>query len=438
MKDIFELKNNGADLWTELTAGATTFIASMYIIIVNPAILADAGFSYSAVQTATVLVSAFSAVLMGLYSNNPMLIAPGMGINSLLVAIISRHESVTYQTALGCVFYAGLLYLALLILDRRRRLLTSVPRMLRYGVAGGIGIFIAQLGLISGGFLHGHPGGGWEFGAVSGSSLTFIIGFFLMSILVVRKVKGALLIGAAATTILAWPIGRWWGGSEPVVVWSGFLAPPDFSLFLQLDLTGPLSPVHWPLILVLFFIMFFDSYSTCVGVAEAGDLVDQDGFPRDLDKSLKTAAIACACSGLLGTSPATAYVESATGVRAGGRTGLTAMTAGLLFLPFLFFSPLLTIVPSLATAPILVLTGVFMLKPLIYVRWERYDEAIPFFIAMVLNPLTNSISQGVIWGCLCWTAVKASCGKFHQVPPLLLVFNLMALILLVIEWRILY
>ena len=189
-----------------------------------------------------------------------------------------------------------------------------------------------------------------------------------------------------------------------------------------------------PFILVLVFSCFVDSLSTCVGVSEAGDLVDEDGEPRGLARSLKANALGLALAGLLGSSPSTVYIESSTGVRAGGRTGLTAVTAGLCFLPFLFISPLLSLVPGLATAPVLVLAGVFMLKPLIYVRWERFDEAAPLFLAMILMPLTGSITQGVIWGCLTWTALKAFSGRHRQIPLTKLVIDLMAVFLLAAEY----
>ena len=214
------------------------------------------------------------------------------------------------------------------------------------------------------------------------------------------------------------------------MAWQGWVQWPDFSLLARLDLAGAAALAWWPLIFVLVFTCLFDSLGTCVGVSEAGDLVDHQGEPRNLGPCLKAGAMALILAGLLGTSPAVPFIESSTGVRAGGRTGLTAVVAGLLFLPFLFFSPLLSLAPAVATAPILVLAGVFMLKPLIYVRWERFDDAIPFFMTMILMPLTHSITQGMIWGCLSWTVLKAAAGKYRQITPALLLMDLMAVILL--------
>ena len=436
LRDYFDLDNNGSNFKKEMIAGLTMFLAAMYIIVVNPAVLSAAGMPFNASLTATVLVSAFSCIMMGLYSNNPILVAPGMSLNVLLVSAIVKVEGVNYATALGCVFYSGVIYLLLMLIDRRKRLISGIPRMLRYGLAGGIGFFIALLGLRSSGFLVGLPEGGFALGSINVKTLTFLAGFAVTSALVVRKVEGAFIWGILLTSLFALPIGRWWGmpgveaASSQVIVWKGLLAWPDFSLLFYLDFIGAAKLIHWPLISVLLFTCFFDSFSTCVGISEAGDLIDETGGPRDLRKSLTADAAAVVLSGIFGTSPATAYIESATGVRSGGRTGFSSVVAGLLFLPFLFFSPLLSLIPPFATAPVLILAGVFMLKPLIYVRWERFDDAIPFFIAMIMMPLTESITQGIIWGILSWTIIKAAYGRFNQIPWVLLVLDVMALLLL--------
>lgn len=437
MRDFFDLKNNGTSAATEIAAGGTTFLSSMYIILVNPAILSQAGLPPAAVLTSTVLVSAFSSILMGLYSNNPLLIAPGMSLNHLFVAAVVRSETMTYQTALGCVFWAGIAFLALLICDPGHRLLSGVPRMLRFGMAGGIGLFIASLGFQSAGFIIIEEPGRLAMGYLDASTVTFLAGLAFTAALVARKLPCAFILGVLVTTLMTWPIGRLWGqtgGSAepaaPLVFWQGWWAWPDLGLILEMDLMSPLLPMHWPFIFVLVFSCFFDSFSTCAGVGEAGDLVDEKGEPRDLERSLKVNAASVAMSGLLGVSPANVYIESSTGVRSGGRTGLTAVTAGLLFLPFLFLWPLLSLVPALATAPVMVLAGIFMLKPLIYVRWERFDEAAPFFMAMITMPLTSSITQGAIWGILSWIVVKASCGKFRHISRVLLLLGLAALVLL--------
>jgi AGZA family xanthine/uracil permease-like MFS transporter len=428
---LFDLANHGTGPGREVLAGTTTFVAAMYIVVVNARVLEAGGLEFAASLTATVVVAAFASILMGLYTNNPLLVAPGMSLNSLFALAVARGQGVDYATALGCVFWAGVLFLLLMVLDRRRRVLRAVPRMLRLGMAGGIGLFIALLGLRSGGFIVTHPDQGLGLGAFTPHSLTFLAGLLITSVLVVRRAPGAFLWGVGLTTALAWPLGRLWAaGGPPAVVWQGWWQAPDFSLLLALDPWGALTLAHWPLIFVILFSCLFDSTGTIVGVSEAGDLVDHHGRPRGLARGLAACGAALAAAGLAGTSPAVAFIESSTGVRAGGRTGLTAVVAGLWFLPFLFMAPLLSLVPALATAPVLVLAGVFMLKPLIYVRWERMDDAIPFFMLMLVMPLTQSITLGIIWGFLSWTVLKAACGKYHQVPPALLLLDAVALALL--------
>ncbi len=231
MRDFFDLKNNGTCVATEIAAGTTTFLASMYIILVNPAILSQAGLPYAAVLTSTVLVSAFCSILMGLYSNNPLLIAPGMSLNHLFVAAVVRSETMTYQTALGCVFWAGIAFLLLLVCDRRHRLLAGVPRMLRFGMAGGIGLFIATLGFQSAGFIIIEEPGRLALGYLDAATLTFLAGLAFTAALVARKLPCAFILGVLATTLLAWPIGRFWGRTTEngeavtaLVAWQGWWA----------------------------------------------------------------------------------------------------------------------------------------------------------------------------------------------------------------------
>ncbi|MCK9484242.1 MAG: NCS2 family permease [Candidatus Marinimicrobia bacterium] len=429
LTDYFDMRNCGTDIRTEIVAGITTFLAMMYIVVLNPVILAEAGVPHSASVTATVLVTAVSSILMGIYARTPLVIAPGMSLNYMFVMMIVRSGNIKLETALGCVFYAGVIFLGIVLFDRRRLLINGIPRMLRYGVAGGIGLYIALIGMKSAGFIVGRPNGGLMLGESDPAFLTFILCFVIATVHVMRRIKGAFIWSVIISTLIAVPLGRLWGDTT-VVTWQGLYQAPDFSLLFKLDLVGAAKSMHLALIIVLAFSTFFDSYSTCVGVSEAGDLVDGDGEPVAVRESLVCNAIALAISGIIGASPATAYIESSTGVRAGGRTGLTAIVAGLLFLPFLFLSPLINLVPSIATAPLLIMAGVFMLKPLIYVRWERFDEAIPFFITMITMPLTESITQGVIWGILSWTVIKIGSGKYRQVSWIVIVLDLMAIFLL--------
>ncbi len=432
----FDLDNNGTDVRTEVLAGITTFVASMYIITTNPTILQKAGMPFSAVLTATVLVSALSSITMGLYARNPLLVAPGMSLNALMAISVVQTEGIPWRTALGCVFWAGMIFSLLTLLDRKRRILLEVPPMLRYGLAGGIGLFIATIGFEATGFIVPMESGSLGWGKICPPTLTFLTGLMITSVLVVRKVKGSFIIGIAATALMALILNGPRSASStlaPTQVLqpaASFLAWPDLSLVLQLDLYGALSPHLWHVTFLFLFSCFFDSLSTCVGVCEAGNLIDEERIPQNVQKSLRVNALGVILSGVLGTSPSTSYIESAAGVEEGGRTGLAALVSGLLFLPFLFLSPVLSLVPAVATAPVLVLAGVFMLRPLRYVRWERSEDAIPFFLAMFLMPLTYSITQGIIWGCLSWVVLKIANGKRSQVPMAMWAMAVLSLMLL--------
>jgi AGZA family xanthine/uracil permease-like MFS transporter len=417
------------DTRTEIVAGVTTFLSTMYIIVVNPAILSTdgTGMSFSGALTATVIVSAFSSIMMGLYAGNPIVLAPGMGINAFFTYTVVLGMGVPWQTALGAVFWSGVAFLLLSWFNVRTAIVRAIPKQIRYGVAGGIGLFITFIGFKNAGFIVDSPATLVGRGGLDVSTVTFLAGFAATAVLVARKVKGALIFGIALTTLLAIPIGRLWG-ETPAVAFRGVAASPDFSVFFQLDFVGSLKLALWPVVFAFLFTDMFDSLSTFVGVAEAAGLVDQEGEPRNIRQSLIVDAVGTTLSGLFGTSSATSYIESATGIEEGGRGGLTAIVAGVLFLPFMFFSPLLSIVPAIATAPALVLVGVFMMKPVARIRWGDLDSSIPAFLSLILIPLTFSITQGIIWGFLSWTLVKVACGKVREVPPALYVIDAFAVL----------
>ena len=440
MKRIFKIKENGSCVRDEVIGGVTTFLATMYIIVVNPAILSNAGMPFNGVLTATVLVSAFSSIAMGLYANNPIVVAPGMGINAFFTYTVVAGMGVSWQTALGAVFWSGVVFILLSIFNVRSAIVHAIPKQLRYAVAGGIGFFIAMIGLANSGFVVSSPATIVGPGDLNPVTLTFIAGFAVTSVLVVLRVHGALMIGIAVTTLLSVPIGRWWGdashinhGVAALVNWKGLFAAPDFSVMFQLDLVNSIKLTVWPVIFAFLFTDMFDSLSTFVGVAEAADLLDEDDEPRNVKQSLIVDGVSTTISGLLGTSSGTSYIESAAGVEEGGRTGLTAVIAGLLFLPFMFFSPLLSIVPSVATAPVLVLVGVFMMQPVAKINWHQLDDAIPALLALLLIPLTYSITQGIIWGFLSWTVIKLLTGRREQVSVTLLIIDAFAIIALILK-----
>lgn len=405
----------------------------MYIIVVNPAILSDAGMSFSAVLTATVLVSALSSIAMGLWARNPIALAPGMGLNAFFTYFVVGVLGVPWQTALGAVFWSGIVFLILSIFKVRVHIVKAIPQQIRYAVAAGIGLFIAFIGFKNAGFIVGNDATYVGLGTLSIPVLTFLLGLLITSVFVVKKVKGALLWGIIITTILSIPIGRIAGwGNASLVSWNGLFAAPDFSLFFALDFTGSLTLAMVPVIFAFLFTDMFDSLSTFVGVAEAGDLKDKNGEPRNIRESLVVDGLSTTISGLFGSSPGTSYIESASGIEAGGRSGLTAVVAGLLFLPFMFFSPVLSVVPAIATAPVLVLVGVFMMKPVLKIKWDAMDMAIPAFLAMFLIPLTYSITQGIIWGFLSWTLIKLIVGKWKEISWTLIIIDLLAIAALMV------
>lgn len=419
---------------TELLAGLTTFLTTMYIIVVNPAILSSAGMPFSGVLTATVLVSAFSSILMGLYARTPIVVAPGMGLNAFFTYSLVVGMGVPWQTALGAVFWAGIIFLILALSKTRVHIIKAIPKQLRYGVAAGIGLFITLIGLTSAKFITANPATVIGLGELNEMTLTFIVGLFITAILVAKRVKGALIIGIVVTTLLSIPIGRWWGsaaeinnGIATLVSWNGLVSWPDFSVLLALDFVGSLQWALIPAIFALLFTDLFDSLSTFMGVSEAANLLDEHGEPLNIEKALVVDALASTVSGLIGSSPATSYIESASGIREGGHTGMTAVFAGLLFLPFMFFSPVLSVVPAIATAPVLVLVGVFMMTPVLKIKWDQMDNAIPAFLAMTMIPLTYSITQGIIWGFLSWTAIKLLTGKHNEVTKTMLVIDAFAI-----------
>ncbi|CAG5068166.1 Adenine permease AdeP [Dyadobacter sp. CECT 9623] len=431
MFSFSRLRKDHTSVSTEILAGLSSFLATAYIIVVNPSILSQTGMPFSAVLTATILVSFFSSMMMGLYANNPILVAPGMGLNAFFTFTAVFTYKLTWQVALGTVFWSGIFFLLLSIFNVRSYIAKAIPKPLRYAIASGIGIFITLIGFSNAKFIVASPATMVSLGNLNASTLTFIAGLLLTVVLLIRNVKGSILIGIVLTSLLAWPIGRWWGGTETVITITNLVAPPDFSLLFQLDLVNSLKWSLAPVILAFVFTDMFDSLSTFVGLAEASNLLDENGEPRNIRKSLIVDAFSTTVAGLTGSSPGTAYIESAVGIEQGGRTGLTAIAGAILFLPFLFLSPLLSAIPAIATAPALVLVGVFMMKPVVKINWNELHEAFPAFLAMVLIPFTYSITQGIIWGFLSWTALHILTGRAREITLALIIIDLFAVLALI-------
>lgn len=439
MEHYFEFSKYKTDFKTEIIAGITTFLATMYIIVVNPAIVSNTGMSFAGVLTATILVSAFSSIAMGIYAKNPIVLAPGMGLNAFFTYSVVLGMGVKWEVALGGIFWSGIIFLLLSVFNIRTEILRAIPKQIRYAITAGIGLFITFIGFVNAKFVIANPATLVGIGKFDAVTITFLIGLLITAFLVVKRIKGALIIGIAITTIMAIPIGRFYGdasainfGTSTLVTFAGVFSSPDFSVFFKMDLINSLSLAMWPVIFAFLFTDMFDSISTFIGVSEAAGLIDENGEPKNIKEALIVDALGTTFSGIFGTSAATSYIESATGVEEGGRTGLTAIIAGLLFLPFMFLSPLLSVVPSIATAPALILVGVFMMKPVTKIHWDQFDDAIPAFFGMILIPLTYSITQGIIWSFISWTVIKLALGKYKEVSWVLIVIDILAILLLVL------
>ncbi|TDB65127.1 NCS2 family permease [Arundinibacter roseus] len=427
LERYFELSKNKTSIRIEFIAGLSTFLATMYIIVVNPSILSQAGMPFSGVLTATVLLSFLSSLLMGFYAKNPLVVAPGMGLNAFFTFTAVKTMGIAWETALGAVFWSGIIFLLLSLFNVRTLLLKSIPVSLRHAVAAGIGLFIALIGLSNAGFIVANPATLVSLGDPTQPLLIlFIVGLALTAFFITRKTPGGIVLSILIVSLLAY-FGQAYFGL-PVSSAEGWFSAPDFSLLFALDFVGSLQFALWPVIFAFVFTDLFDSLATFVGVAEAANLKDADGNPRNIKKSLLTDAVATTLAGLLGTSPGTTYIESAVGIEQGGRTGLTAVFAGLLFLPFMFLSPLLSLIPAVATAPALVIVGVFMIRPVVQIDWKSMEEAIPAFLALVLIPFSYSITQGIIWGFLSWTFLKLVQGKYREISPVLIIIDILAIL----------
>ena len=437
MEKYFKLRERGSDVKTEILAGVTTFLTMAYIIVVNPMILSKTGMDFSGVLFATVIVSSISSILMGLYANLPYALAPGMGINAFFTFTLVLGMKVPWQTALGAVFISGIVFIILSVTKVRTWVVNAVPASLRYAVASGIGLFLALIGMAEVGFIKNGPGTVVAFGGFNVQTILFLTGLLITSILVAKKIKGALVISIVVNSVIALVVTligmhSGWIAKPIVSIPKSVVALPKLDVFLKLNIKDALTIGMIGPWFTLLFTDMFDSISTFLGVAYVGGLIDEEGQPINIDKALLVDAIGTTISGLAGTSSATTYIESAAGVEEGGRTGLTAVVAGLLFLPFMFFSPILSLVPAVATSPVLFIVGVFMAQSFKNIDWKKMDEAIPAFTALFLIPLTYSITQGIVWGFLIYTLIKLFLGKFEDLNLTLIVIDIFAIIALVL------
>ncbi len=397
---------------TEVVAGLTTFLATAYIVVVNPAILSDGtGMPFAGALTATVLLSGLLTILMGLYARLPFAVAPGMGLNAFFAYTLVVGQQIPWPTALGMVFWAGVLFLVISVTPVRERVAAAIPASLRTAMACGIGLLITLVGLRGAGIVVGDPVTLVKPGPFTPSVLLAVLGLVIAVGLMVRGKTIAFLVSIGAVTAVAWMAGL----VTPPQTW---VSRPDFtSVTLRLDLWGALAPALWPSIVAVLFTDLFDSLSTFIGVAEATGFTDDEGRPVRLRQGLIVDAWATLGAGLLGTSSGTAYVESAAGINAGGRTGLTAIVAGLCFLPCLFLAPIAAAVPPFATTPVLIIVGVLMFRTSRALPFGALEEMVPAFLTLVLIPLTLSITQGLLWGLVAHVVAFVVAGRSRDLAP---------------------
>ncbi len=430
MEKFFSLKKRKTTVKTEILAGIATFLTMSYIIIVNPSILQDAGMDFGGVLFATVLVSAISTIFMGLFTNLPYALAPGMGLNAFFTYTLVIGAGLNWETALGAVFISGIIFIILTVTKVRIMILKAVPASIRYAVAGGIGLFLTLIGFQSVGFIVADQATLVSFGGLNPEIIIFVVGLVLTGFLVIKKIKGALIIGIISTSILALIVSLFLE-TPLVTVPTRIFSLPSLDVFFKLDILGALKFSLIGPIFALLFTDMFDSISTFLGIATTANLLDKDGQPINGGKALLVDSVSTTISGLFGTSAGTTYIESAAGIEEGGRTGLTAVVCGLLFLPFMFFSPILSFIPALATAPVLVIVGLFMMTGIMKLDWKNYEESLPAFMAFILIPLTYNITQGIIWGFLLYTFIKVIRGKARELHFMLYIIDVLAILGLV-------
>ena len=402
-------------LYADVVGGVTTFVTMAYIVIVNPAVLATpgTGMPFSGVMTATVFIACSMTLLMGLYARLPFAVAPGMGLNAFFAFTLVMQSHIPWPTALGIVFWAGVLFLLVSATPIREQIALAIPAGLRAAAAGGIGLLLTFLGLRNAGIIVADPATLVRMGTLDHRAALLLLGILLAAILAHRRNPLAFLTAIIVVTGLAWGLGY-----ERVP--DRVLSAPDFSsTFLALDIRGALQLSLLPSIIAILFTDLFDSLSTFIGVATAAGLTDEKGRPINLRRGLIVDAVATLSAGLAGTSPGTAYVESIAGIRMGGRSGRASVVTALCFIPCFFLGPLVAAVPGYATAAVLVLVGLSMFQSVLTIDFSRVEDALPAFVTLVLIPLTLSITQGILWGFLLHALLYAAVGRAKEVGPML-------------------
>ncbi len=425
LEKIFRLRENNSNIRNEIIGGLTTFMTMAYILAVNPQILSDAGMDKGAVFTATILSSVIAMIFMSLMANLPIALAPGMGLNAFFTYTVVNAMGYSWQMALTAVFIEGILFIIMSLLNIREVIIKSIPINLKYAISVGIGLFIALIGLKNTGFIVGDPDTLLKMGNTAEPQvLLSMAGIILIGVMLIFRIKGALILGILIITVIGIPLGITHLPeknliSMPPSLKSSFFAF-DFSLFTRPDVIS--------IVFTFLFVDVFDTVGTLVGVCSKAKMLDEKGNVPRAKQALLADAIGTTVGAVFGTSTVTSYIESAAGVSAGSRTGLSTLVVAILFIIALFLYPLFGMIPGAATAPVLVIVGLFMISPIQSVNLDDYYEAIPVFLTMIIMPLTLSISEGIIFGILSFVALKILTGKWRQVSVVLYILSVILVI----------
>ena len=410
ISEFFRLKENGTTVRREVLAGATTFFTMSYIIFVNPSIMSETGMDHGAIFVGTCLAAAVACFFMGLFANWPVALAPGMGLNAYFTYVVVGEMGYSWQTALAAVFIAGILFFIISVTPLRRWMLESIPSNLRIALGAGVGLFIGFIGLQAGGIVVANPATYLSLGDMRAPE-TFLaaFGFLLITVLSVKKVPGAIILGILGVTVIALVLG--------LVEFSGFVSsPPSIApVFLELNFSDVLNLSSTIVVLTFLFVNLFDTAGTLLAVATRAKLVGEDGQIKNLDRALKADSSSSMVGACFGCAPVTSYVESSSGIAAGGRTGLTAIVVGLLFCGAVFFSPIASIVPAYATAGALIYVAVLMVSGMERLEWTDPTELLPALITIILIPLTFSIADGIAFGFTSYVVIKLFAGQREQI-----------------------
>ncbi|MFL4557216.1 NCS2 family permease [Yersinia kristensenii] len=420
LERVFKLKQHGTTARTELIAGITTFLTMVYIVFVNPQILGVAGMDVQAVFVTTCLIAAFGSIFMGLLANLPVALAPAMGLNAFFAFVVVGAMGISWQVGMGAIFWGAIGFLLLTIFRIRYWMIANIPLSLRVGITSGIGLFIAMMGLKNAGIVVANPDTLVAVGNLTSHSVLLgALGFFIIAVLASRNIHAAVLVSIVVTTLIGWALGD--------VHYSGvFSMPPSVtSVVGQVDLAGALNIGMAGIIFSFMLVNLFDSSGTLIGVTDKAGLTDHKGkFPR-MKQALYVDSISSVAGAFIGTSSVTAYIESSSGVSVGGRTGLTAVVVGILFLLVIFISPLAGMVPAYAAAGALIYVGVLMTSSLARVKWDDLTEAVPAFVTAVMMPFSFSITEGIALGFISYCLMKLGTGRWREISPCVVVVALL-------------